>query len=89
MTLKKHSLLAALLKHVLGTRQPAMQPGRQPAPAAPLKADNDALSFRPGAEVTFITPLGAYAGKPAKAGLRAAAEQQFHTMEPPRDASIH
>jgi len=54
---------------------------------APIQHDSQA--FKAGSAVAFITPIGAYAGKPAPQDIRALAEQQFQRMEPSRGTTIN
>ncbi len=82
-----HSLtLAERLKRLFMREKPHAEilQASEPAP----HSAND-MAFKAGAIVTFITPIGAYAGNHTENSLRERAEQQFLQMDSTRNTTIN
>lgn len=90
MSKKDHNLtLAERLKRLfVGAKETApveIKPATMPA--AHHTADD--MAFKAGAAVTFVTPIGTYAGNTSAQRLRSQAEQQFHHMDSSRNTTIN
>lgn len=55
----------------------------------PAVVPQEQMAFKAGASVTFITPIGAYAGNPEHNSVRARAEQQFLQMNTHQNTTIN
>lgn len=76
------------LQRLFGKAQEKAQPVISPLPAAPAQRTEN-MAFKPGAAVTFITPIGAYAGNSSEQNLRKRAEQQFFHMDHTQNTTIN
>lgn len=84
--------LKGFFARLFGRRQAAPLPPARPLASAEVVSKLAQLSrpivFRQ-TDSTLISPMGSYAGKASVQNLRQMAEEEFHTMQPTRGATIN
>lgn len=92
--MKKPSLLQRIKK--MFKHDAAVTVAVAPAPKSVTTASSEApvataehVGFRSGAEITFITPIGAYAGSITEDELRDRAVKSFMKMDIPRTMTMN